>query len=656
MTSFPLLSSPVRVGPLTLRNRVVFSAHLTNAAVDGMPSRQHEAYYAARAAGGAGLIVTEEHTVHPSDRPYEKVIQGHRHEVLAGYRALTDAVHAHDTPVLAQIGHNGPQGTGLYTRRPLWAPSAVPDPMFREVPHAIDTTEIGELVSSFARVAERCRRGGFDGVEVQCSQSSLIRAFLAPSHNLRTDRYGGSLENRARFLTEVLAAVREALGPSLVLGVRLSGDDLVADGIGTEEAVLLAGMLDGGGRLDYLNTTVGTATSTLYQVEASMAAPRGYGLYVSDAIRRRVSLPVVGAGRLNDPAVAERALAEGRCDLVSVVRGQIADPEFAAKATGGREETIVPCLSCNQECIGRVGMNRTIACVVNPAAGRESVDLPVPRRRVRRRVLVVGAGVAGLQAAVDAAGRGHEVTVLEQAAQAGGQVRLAACAPHRGELIDLVDSLERRCADSGVEIRFGTRADPDVVRQAGVDAVVVATGAEPGRPPWASGPHVVDVRHVLDGTARPRGEVLVVDESGFHPATSVAELLARQGCAVTVCTSAAVVGQDLGLTLDLERWTARVHDLGVETVTEVVPVQCRPGGRNRPAGSRQVVVLAHYPTGTRREYAVDWVVVAAAQQPVDALWKQLQGERFDVHRIGDAVAPRRIDSAIREGARIAALL
>ncbi|MFE0201111.1 mycofactocin system FadH/OYE family oxidoreductase 2, partial [[Kitasatospora] papulosa] len=227
MTTLRHLFSPLRLGPLTVANRIVFSAHLTNYAEDGLPSEQHAAYYAARAAGGAGLIITEEHSTHITDWPYEKLIHGYRPEAVPGYRRITEAVHAHGTPILAQLNHNGGQASSMYSRLPVWAPSPIPDPLFREVPKAVTTGEIAEIVAGYASVAGHCAQGGFDGVELQCSHSSIVRGFLSPATNARTDAYGGSLAGRTRLLLEIVHAVREALGPERALGVRLCGDELI---------------------------------------------------------------------------------------------------------------------------------------------------------------------------------------------------------------------------------------------------------------------------------------------------------------------------------------------------------------------------------------------------------------------------------------------
>ena len=384
--AYRYLWTPLALGPVTVRNRIVFSAHLTNYAHDGKPTEQHAAYYAARAAGGAGLIVTEEHSTHPTDWPYEKLIHGFHRDVIPGYRAITDAVHRHRVPIFAQINHNGGQASSMYSRLPVWAPSAVADPLFREVPKAVTRAEIDEIVAGYAQVAEHCAEGGFDGIELQCSHSSIVRGFLSPATNKRTDEFGGSLFNRARLMIDIVAAVRRAIGSNLALGVRICGDELIEGGTTIDDAVEVARLVEATGHVDYINTSIGVATASLFMIEASMHIPPGYAMFIPSAIRKAVDLPVVGVGRFKDPLQAERALAEGHCDLVGVVRGQIADADFAAKAKAGATDDIRLCLSCNQECVGRMGLNRWLGCIENPMTGKEAEhsrrETPT---RVRRR-------------------------------------------------------------------------------------------------------------------------------------------------------------------------------------------------------------------------------------------------------------------------------
>ena len=405
-----------------------------------------------------------------------------------------------------------------------------------------------------------------------------------------------------------------------------------------------------------------------------MHVPPGYASFIPSAFRDAVSLPVVGAGRYKDPAQAERALRAGHCDLVGVVRGQIADPDFAVKARSGRADTIRLCLSCNQECVGRMGLNRWLGCIENPRTGREAESAlrsgapahpgpgtergadaqrrrPVVRRR--RRVVVAGAGPAGLQAAIAAAIAGHEVLALEKASEPGGQIRLAATVPNRAELGDLVRNQLVESRELDVELRLGAEATLATVIGERPDVVIVATGSRPERPWWASelapgAPGFADVVDVLQGSASPEGTVLVVDEVGFHQATSVAELLADRGCAVEIATPAMVVGQDLGITLDLEGFNMRAAAKGIAQSTDRVVMGLEPGA----------ALLLHHPTGVMERRLVDWVVMAGPPAPEDHLYRELRAgaPELEVRRVGDCVAPRRAHAAVVEGDRVGSSL
>jgi 2,4-dienoyl-CoA reductase (NADPH2) len=642
--AYRYLWSPLQLGPVEVRNRIVFSAHLTNYARNGLPTEQHAAYYAARAAGGTGLIITEEHSTHPTDWPYEKLIHGFHREVIPGYRRITDAVHRHRVPIFAQINHNGGQASSMYSRLPVWGPSPVADPLFREVPKAITQAEIDEIVAGYALVAEHCAEGGFDGIELQCSHSSIVRGFLSPATNHRTDDYGGSLENRARLLVEIVAAVRKEIGRGMALGVRICGDELIEHGTTVDDAVRIAEIVEATGHVDYINTSIGVATASLFMIEASMHIPPGYAMFIPSAIRKAVELPVVGVGRFKDPLQAERALSEGHCDLVGVVRGQIADADFVAKARAGSTDETRLCLSCNQECVGRMGLNRWLGCIENPRTGRESEGVGTVKLTTKpKSVMVVGAGPAGLQAAIAARRNGHDVTVYEKEAVAGGQVRLAASVPNRAEFGDMIRNQLTECRRLGVEFEYGVGVWPGLVEEKRPDHVIIATGAEPARPYWVpdDADNVADVRQVLDGSVEPFGDVVVVDEIGFHHATSTAEVLADRGCRVEIVTPGMVVGQDLGITLDMENWWIRAGEKGIVQTTDLVPMGMEGHSLN----------LLHHPTGTNVTRTPDWVVLAVHAHPVEWLYNDLKTAGVSVERVGDCVAPRRAHAAIVEGER-----
>ncbi len=644
-SQFKYLFSPLKIGSMTVPNRVLFSAHLTNLAENNLPSDRLTAYYAERARGGCGLIITEEQSVHPTDHAYEKLIHAFDERVIPYYRKMTGAVHGYGSKILAQINHNGGQASSVYSRLPVWAPSPIPDPMFREVPKEIELSEIREVIEGYARVARYLKEGGFDGAELQASHSSILRQFLSPHANRRSDAYGGSVEKRLRLVIEIIEAIRAEVGRDFVMGIRLCGDELIDGGVTIRETIQTARLLDQHGMLDYFNTSIGTATHTLFMVEGSMHIPPGYQLFVASALRQITELPVFGVGRIKDPLQAEQILADGHADMIGMVREQIAEPFFAEKARAGRVENIRLCISCNQECIGRAGLNLEIGCIENPATGHELElgrgTLPLTRRA--RKVVIVGAGPAGLECAKVAAQRGHQVVVLEKEAEPGGQVRLAVRVPNRAEYGDIIRNLLHEVSQLPIEIRTGCKADAATVLAEKPDAVVICTGMAPQRPALsgADQSHVLTVWDLLEGRGPEKVErAAVIDQVGFHQATSAVEWLASRGAKVDVLTPALYAGQDLGLTLDLENWYRRALALGVTVIPNVSPLGFK---------GHQVEAIGNYSGQMLNFGPYDLIVVANHGRACDELYFELLDKVPAVYRAGDALAPRRASHAINEG-------
>src|SRR5437764_4959035 len=563
---YQYLFIPIRIGQTTITNRIVFAAHLTNLAEDNLPGSRLIAYYRERARGGCGLIITEEQSVHPSDWAYQKLIHGFDHRVIPAYLRMIRAVHEHGTRMFAQINHNGMQASSIYSRRPVLGPSPLPDPIHREMCKELEPDGIAEFVRGFALVARHVPQVGFDGAELQSSHSSLIRQFFSPYYNRRTDAYGGSLENRMRFTLEVIQAVRAEIGRDFTMGIRLCGDELIPAGLTLDDVCEIAQHLEATGQLDFINTSIGEFHN-LYMVEGSMHTPPGYQLFVSAGIREVVKLPVFCTGRIKDPVQAERILREGLADMVDVVRGQICDPAFTRKAREGRTEAIRLCISCNQYCIGRMGLNLSLGCIQSPATGNELLfPSIVPPRSAkasahRPTLLIVGGGPGGMQAAKVAAQRGYRVRLYEKQQELGGQVNLLVRVPNRVEFGDVSRNLQREILEAGVEVHLGVEMTAESIERERPDAVIIATGSRPALPgvPGVDLPHVATVWQMLQNEkgAQPGEYVLVYDAVGFHQATSVAELLAERGCRVEVVTPQFYVGGDLGITLDIELWYRR---------------------------------------------------------------------------------------------------
>ncbi len=643
---FKYLFSPLKIGRVTVPNRISFSAHLTNFAEDNLPSQRHVHYLAERARGGAGLIITEEQSVHPSDHAYEKLVEAWRPEAVPGYRKITRAVHEYETKIFAQLNHNGAQGDGSYSRLPLLAPSPVPDFMFREVPKEMEPEDIAEITESFSRASANVREGGFDGIELQMGHSSLLRQFLSPLTNLRTDDYGGSLENRLRFPREVIAAVRKTLGADYTLGIRLCADEMVQGGLTLDDSKEIARALEADGQLDFIDLSLATFYN-LYLVGASMHSPLGYTIPLAAGIKGVVGLPVFCTGRINDPVMAERVLADGQADMIGMVRAQICDPEMANKARLGKLDEIRYCVADNQGCYGRVGLNRPIGCIQNPSIGDEK-DRGIGSLKpaaFKKRALIIGGGPAGMRAAETAARRGHNVTLCEKADRLGGQLNIAALGAGREEMAAIVRNGENQLKRLPVLVVLNQAATAAFVLEQNPDAVIIATGAIPKECPLpgADGPNIFNIWEALLREPEVGKNVLFIDNDGHHQGTATAELLAERGRKVHIVTSSPTIGSELGPSQDSYLTHQRLAQKGVTFTPDFAVVEIK---------GLDVSGLNFYSNEWRTFRGHDSVVYALGNRAEDALYKELKGRVKELYRIGDCVAPRRVDMAILEGDRV----
>ena len=648
---YRFLWTPQQLGPVTTRNRIVFSAHLTNYARDGKPTEQHAAYYAARAAGGTGLIITEEHSTHPTDWPYEKLIHGFHRDVIPGYRRITDAVHRHRVPIFAQINHNGGQASSMFTRLPVWAPSPVADPLFREVPKAVTaeprSTRSSRATRSSPSTAPRAASTASScsaRTRRSCAGSSPRPRTSAPTTTAARSRTGRLI------LLEIVAAVRGVIGTRRArrAALRRRADRARHD---DRRGGARRPIVEATGQVDYINTSIGVATARLFMIEASMHVPPGYALFIPSAIRKAVDLPVIGVGRFKDPLQAERA--SPKAIATSSASCAARSPTPTSPPRRGRGDRRHPPVPVVQPGVRRADGPQPLARL------HREPGAPAARRRLRRRgaeaesageaVVVVGAGPGVSRRRSPRRRAGHQVTVFEQEAAAGGQVRMGGVGAEPGRVRRPRAQPARRCRRLGVDHRVrGRRLTWFVERRA--PPTTSSSRPEPNRSgrggsrptpsTWS------DVRDVLTGAAEPIGDVIVVDELGFHQATSVAELLADRGCTVEIVTPGMVVGQDLGITLDMERWWMRATAKGIRQSTDLVPMGL--DGRT--------LTLLHHPTGRHETAHPDWVVLAVPPAPVEWLYLDLRAAGVSVERVGDCVAPRRAHAAVVEGERAGAAL
>jgi 2,4-dienoyl-CoA reductase (NADPH2) len=657
MNHLKALFTPSAIGRMEVKNRIVMPAVHLNYSPDGAVNKKILDYFVERARGAAGLIIVGGCAIDEIG-PAPMMIRVNHPRYLEGLRTLTSEVKAEGVKIAAQLYQAGRYTHSAFTGQQAVAPSAVPSRLTRETPHALTLAEIREMVSVYAQAAALVKEAGFDAVEVLASAGYLISQFLSPLTNLRTDEYGGDLENRMRFGLEVVAAIRKEIGPDFPLLVRVAGNDFMPGSNTNVEACIFCRRLEQEG-VDAVNVTGGWHETLVPQT--TMAVPPGAFVYLARNIKQEVNIPVIACNRINDVLLADKIIADGSADFVGMARGLIADPELPLKAKAGRLRSIRKCIGCNQGCLDSVFSLKPVTCLVNPRVGREG-ETEIKDASISKKILVIGGGPAGMEAARVAALRGHSVTLWEQQHRLGGQLHLAAAPPGRADFHHLASYLSAQLEELGVEVMLNRHATSEDVPVESFDAVIIATGATCITPdiPGVELKHVVSAWDVLAGNVTAGEKVVVVgggavgvetalylaqqesiDAASLHflllqqaekPET-LARLAAKGKKSVTLVEMEGSIGRDIGITT---RWTlladlkrSQVECLAGTAVSEITPQAVIAG-----CGQEE------------KRLPADTVVLAVGSAPLNRLFAELKDRGIDVFLLGDAAAPKKAMDAM----------
>ncbi len=669
----PLLQ-PYRLKHLTLRNRILSTAHEPAYAEDGLPKQRYRLYHAEKARGGIALTMTAGSAVVSRDSPEAfGNLHAYKDEIVPWLQELSAACHEHGAAVMMQITHLGRRTNwNKADWLPVLAPSPVREPAHRAFPKAAEDWDLDRIVADYAAAAERMQAGGLDGIEIE-AYGHLLDQFWSPATNRREDDLNGALDNRLKFTFRVLDAIRAAVGPDFIVGIRMVADEDWERGLSREEGVEIARRLVASGQVDFLNLIRGhidsdAALAKVIPIQGTPAAPH---LDFCGEVRAETKFPVFHAARIADVATARHAVAEGKLDMVGMTRAHMADPHIVNKVAAGREAEIRPCVGATY-CLDRLYEGHEALCIHNPATSREATMPHVLRPAAeRKRAVVVGAGPAGLEAARVLAARGHRVVLFEAASEPGGQLRLAARVPRRRELIGIVDWRMARCSEAGVDFRFNSYAEADEVLAEDPEVVIVATGGLPNTAIVAGAELAVSTWDILSGDA-PIGEnVLLYDDNAAHPGLAAAEIIADSGAKLEIITPERFFAVEVG-GLNHQAYARCFETHGTRiTINKRVLAAARSGNRLK-------VTLGSDYAARSETREVDQLVVEHGTLPLDELYFALKPEsmnlgavdyealiagraqevvknpqgRFRLYRIGDAVSSRNVHAAIYDALRL----
>lgn len=673
--SHDALFKPFRLKHLTLKNRIMSTSHAPGYAEDGMPGERYQLYHLEKARGGLALTMFGgSSSVSPdSPLPFSQIDISHD-RIMPYLEKFAERIHGAGAAVMCQITHLGRRGR--WDNRdwlPLIGPSTNREEMHRAYAKEMEDFDFVRVRRQFGEAARRLRDGGLDGCEVIASAHHLIDSFLSPIVNQRTDRYGGSLENRMRFGIEVLEEIRRQVGDDFIVGLRVAGNEYQDGGNSATDCVEICRRFAETGLIDFLNVYQGHGDTLrgLQVMLPDMSWDSGAFLHLASAVKSVVDLPVFHASAVRDLATAARAVEEGHVDMIAMTRAHIADPHFVAKMLAGREDEIRQCVGANY-CVDRVSAGAAAICIQNASTGREA-HLPHDpgSSATPQRIVVVGAGPCGLEAARVAAARGHSVVLFEKEAVTGGQLNLARVLGWRGNMGGITRWLDMQVRRLGVDLRLGTEATAEAVRAESPDVVVVATGGRPARGEFPGADLAVSSWDILSGRVAPARNVLLYDVTGEHQGLTAADFMAERGALVEIVTPDQMIGESVG-------GTARIHFMKRLHAAEVIMTPSQYLSAIYLEGNKTIAVLREYHTDREEEREIDQVVLELGTMPADSLYQALRpdslnggeldfaafttlapqtivsnpGGAYRLYRLGDAVYSRNVHAAIYDAARL----
>ncbi len=639
--------SPIDIAGVAVPNRVVRTAHATGIGA-GTMSDELIAYHAARARGGVGLTIIEILAIHRSS---PGSLQAFDPKMPAAYEKLMAACRPHGMKIFQQVWHAGHNSTPLDGSAP-WSASDIPSPQVGLVPRPMSQIQIDEIVAAYANAARLCKDSGLDGVEIHGAHGYLIQQFLSENTNKRGDKYGGSLENRMRFMMEVMRAVRaEVAEPGFAVGIRLAAD-MTAGGVGPQDNIACVNALKAEGLADFINVSLGNYHS-FPKLIGGMHEPVGYELETAVPVTEQADVPTIVTGRFRTMEEVDQVVRLGQADLVGMTRATIADPDLVTKTRAGQADRVRPCIACNQGCVGQLlGPERRMGCAVNAAAGFEAVlgDDKLTPAAMAKHVLVIGGGPAGMEAARIAARRGHQVTLAEAMPDLGGTLRYAAMAPRRQQMGDIIGWLQNEIYAQGVNVMLSTYVTADELDRLQADEIILATGAEPRRDGVQQShpgepfdgfdlPHVVASNDLFEDTSVKATRALVIDDVGHYEGLAVAEQLLDSGAHVTMVTRLPTLAPGVR--------TALMTDPALERFADQ-PFAYRVGTRVLKVDGQSAVV-ERVTGGDVETVNADLVVFVSLNRPRDELVGAIEARGISHVRVGDVNTPRFLVRAIAEG-------